>query len=132
MARIYNKESYGVDYQGSAQSVGFNPIRAVDLSNIEKQRTQNELANLKLSERTLNRTQSIESAQLKAQQIGESAIMTADQAQKKANMSTISGLMKLSGTFSNAYFKGQELQQQTKQFIYRARRRLCSQRCKFF
>ena len=100
MARIYNKEDYGVNYQGSAQSVGFNPIRAVDLSAREKQRTQDELKNLKLTEQTLNRTQSIESAQLKAQQVGESAIMKAEQAQQTANSATMKGLMSLSGTLA--------------------------------
>ena len=100
MARIYNKEDYGVGYQGSAQSVGFNPIKAVDLSAREKQRTQNELANLKLTEKTLNRTQSIESAQLKAQQVGESSIMKAEQAQQTANSATMKGLMSLSGTLA--------------------------------
>jgi hypothetical protein len=100
MARIYNPEEYKVAYQGSGQSVGFNPVRAVDLSAREKQRTQNELANLKLTEKTLNRTQSIESAQLKAQQVGESAIMKAEQAQQKANSATMKGLMSLSGTLA--------------------------------
>ena len=100
MARIYNPEEYKVAYQGSGQSVGFNPVRAVNLSAREKQRTQNELANLKLTEKTLNRTQSIESAQLKAQQVGESAIMKAEQAQQKANTATLKGLASLSGTLA--------------------------------
>ncbi len=100
MARIYNPEEYKVAYQGSGQSVGFNPIRAVNESAREKQRTQNELANLKLTEKTLNRTQSIESAQLKAQQVGEAAIMKAEQAQQKAKTATMKGLMSLSGTLA--------------------------------
>ena len=45
-ARIYNPESYGNNFH-SHQSRGFNPVSAIDRSNQEKQKAQQQLDNLR-------------------------------------------------------------------------------------
>ena len=108
MARIYNQKQYGDNFQGSLQSRGFNPVAAIDTSNQEKQRTQQQLNNLKREEQILNRDAALNNTVLKAQQAAERANF---QAQSK----TISGLLSLSQTALKAgqlYAQEQEANQQ--------------------
>ena len=108
MARIYNQQQYGEQFQGSAQSRGFNPVAAIDTSNQEKQRTQQQLNNLKREEQILNRDAALNNTVLRAQQAAERANF---QAQSK----TISGLLSLSQTALKAgqlYAQEQEANQQ--------------------
>jgi hypothetical protein len=104
MARIYDPNSkennYNSSYTGSARSVAFNPIRAVDLRAREEKRARDREQNLNLEAKTLKRTQTIENTNLRQMQSAETAILKAEQAQQKAKLDTIKGLTELSNTFA--------------------------------
>ena len=55
MARIYNQQNYQQGFQGSAQSAQFAPIRAVDLSEREKQRGREKVAEVEVMAKAANR-----------------------------------------------------------------------------
>lgn len=91
MARIYNPEQYGDNFEGSAQSRGFNPIAAIDTSTQEAERTRQKVENVNRQIQINKRDQTLEAAVLKAQQATERANMSAQQA-------TVRGLLALSQT----------------------------------
>lgn len=91
MARIYNPEQYGDNYQGSTQSRGFNPIAAVDTSNQERQRSKQQVANVNREIQIQQRDQQMESTVLKAQQGVAKANMS-------ATSTAVKGLLSLSQT----------------------------------
>ena len=91
MARIYNPEQYGDNYQGSTQSRGFNPIAAVDTSNQERQRSKQQVANVNREIQIQQRDQQMESTVLKAQQSVARANMS-------ATTTAVKGLLSLSQT----------------------------------
>ena len=91
MARIYNPEQYGDNYQGSTQSRGFNPIKAVDTSDQERQRSKQQVANVNREIQFQQRNHQMESTVLKAQQ-------SVDKANMSATSTAVQGLLSLSQT----------------------------------
>ena len=89
MARIYQSESYGDNFAGSAQSRGFNPVAAIDRSQQEKEKAKQAVDNINREIDILGRDQQTERVVLQAQQTGERAKM-------QANQAAIKGLLALS------------------------------------
>ena len=89
MARIYQSESYGDNFAGSAQSRGFNPVAAIDRSQQEKEKAKQAVENINREIDILGRDQQTERVVLAAQQTGERAKM-------QANQAAIKGLLALS------------------------------------
>ena len=89
MARIYQPESYGDNFAGSAQSRGFNPVAAIDRSQQERERAKQAVDNINREIDILGRDQQTERVVQAAQQSTERAIQT-------ANQQAIRGLLSLS------------------------------------
>tara|TARA_Y100001937_G_scaffold59496_1_gene81683 strand:+ start:13951 stop:16584 length:2634 start_codon:yes stop_codon:yes gene_type:complete len=89
MARIYQPESYGDNFAGSAQSRGFNPVAAIDRSQQERERAKQAVENINREIDILGRDQQTERVVQSAQQNTERAIQT-------ANQQAIKGLLSLS------------------------------------
>ena len=84
MAKKYNQQTYTGSYQGSARSIGFNPIKAIDTSKQFKQRTDERNRDLQTYSTYLKRHNTVVSSQLKA-----------DQAKSNANFAAFKGLLSL-------------------------------------
>ena len=84
MAKKYNQQTYTGSFQGSARSVGFKPITAIDTSKQFQQRTNERNRDLQTYSKYLKSHNAVASSQLKA-----------DQAQANANMNAFKGLLSL-------------------------------------
>ena len=84
MTRKYNQQTYTGSYQGSAQSLGFNPIKAVDTSKQFEQRTQERNRDLATYSNYLKRQNAVASSQL-----------AANKAKSNANFAALKGLTTL-------------------------------------
>lgn len=91
MARIYNQEQYGDQFQPRQQSRGFNPVQAADATSKEREKAQQAARDLETEYKSLTRQQSLDTGILRAQQ----GIQTARQ---QANNATLKGLLSLSST----------------------------------
>ena len=89
MARIYQPESYGDNFAGSAQSRGFNPVAAIDRSQQEREKAKQAVENINREIDILGRDQQTERVVLSGQQQTERAALT-------ANQQAIKGLLSLS------------------------------------
>ena len=77
MARIYNQENYQGLYEGSAKSVAFNPVKAVDLSQREKQRGQERIRDAQTMGRAAARQYELDKSRIAyegAQRMGQAKI----------------------------------------------------------
>ena len=92
----YRQQDYSGGFQGSAQSVGFNPIKAIDESKKYKQQTD-------------ARNQALDAEKATVQAFAKDAEnqLRAQQAQSTANFATIKGLATLSSTFADAWATNQ-------------------------
>ena len=109
MARIYESNfSEGNLFQGSQQSVGFNPVRAVDTSAQEKIKAQQAVANIKTLGDQYNRQHSVNQADLSAQRARTNAEMTS-----KAN--AVKGLLSLSQTALKGFAMADQMAKQRAQ-----------------
>ena len=91
MARIYNQEQDGDQFQPRQQSRGFNPVQAADATSKEREKAQQAARDLETEYKSLTRQQNLDTGILRAQQ----GIQTARQ---QANNATIKGLLSLSST----------------------------------
>ena len=98
MARIYNQEQYGDQFQPRQQSRGFNPVQAIDATSKERQKAQQAARDLETEYKSLSRQQGLDRGMLSAQQGIERAKMQAQHA-------TIKGLLSL----SQSAIKGMQL-----------------------
>ena len=85
MAKKYDQKTYTGLFQGRAQSLGFNPEKAIDTSKQFEQRTKERNRDLQTYSNYLKRENAVASSQLKA-----------DQAKSNANFAAFKGLLSLS------------------------------------
>ena len=91
MARIYNPEQYGDNFQGSIQSRGFNPVTAIDRSDQERQKAKQAVDNINREIDILGRDQQMEKT-------FQSASQNVENANRQATSTVIQGLLSLSKT----------------------------------
>lgn len=91
MARIYNPEQYGDNFQGSIQSRGFNPVTAIDRSDQERQKAKQAVDNINREIDILGRDQQME-------RTFQSASQNVENANRQATTTAIQGLLSLSKT----------------------------------
>lgn len=103
MARIYNPEPYGNQFQSSAQSRGFNPEAAIDRSGQEREKARQAVQNIQTEQQALGRVQQLERGQMALERSELSLQQGVERANMQARNSTINGLLKLSGSLANSY-----------------------------
>ena len=65
MARIYNQEQYQGNFNPVQQSRGFNPVIAVDATSKERQKAEQELADIATETKSLTRQQDLDTEHLR-------------------------------------------------------------------
>ncbi len=103
MARIYNPEPYGNQFQSSAQSRGFNPEAAIDRSGQEREKARQAIQNIATEQQALGRVQQLERGQMALERSELSLQQGVERANMQARNATINGLLKLSGSLANSY-----------------------------
>ena len=91
MARIYQQQQYGDQFQPRQQSRGFNPVQAIDATSKEKQKAQQALRDVETEMKATARQQTLDRGHLQAQHGIQRANMQASQA-------TMRGILQLSQT----------------------------------
>ena len=91
MARIYNPEQYGDNFQGSIQSRGFNPVSAIDRSKHERKKAQEAVDNINREIQILDRDQQME-------RTFQSSVQGVERANLQATSTAVTGLLSLSQT----------------------------------
>ena len=91
MARIYQPQDYGDNFQGAAQSRGFQAVQAVNRSNQEKQKAQQAIQNIDTEIKVLGRKQALESTEMQGQQAVE-------RSNQQGQAKVMQGIMSLSQT----------------------------------
>lgn len=91
MARIYNPEQYGDNFQGSIQSRGFNPVSAIDRSKHERKKAQEAVDNINREIKILDRDQQME-------RTFQSSVQGVERANLQATNTAVQGLLSLSQT----------------------------------
>jgi hypothetical protein len=101
MPRNYQPADQGGGFQGSQQSIGYDPVRAFDDSRVHKQRADEQIQNIRTLARGAGRQAQMDMATLQA-----------DQAAKNANWATLKGLLSLSSTAMSGYQEIQKVKAQ--------------------
>ena len=101
MAKKYNQQSYTGSYSGSAQSMGFNPVKVVDETKKYQQRTKELNQPLEAEAKHLQRSYAVQTAQL-----------SANKAKSDASFKAFQGLLSLTSSglkFADQMAKQNEL-----------------------
>ena len=108
MARIYNQQSYQGGYQGSAQSVGFNPVRALDGSQRERQKGQMAVDAVNATKTMQQRQHQIDASLLARQKEEGLAYMKLQASKQNQGFKNFQALLSLTQTGLATYGKMQQ------------------------
>lgn len=98
MARIYQSQNQQQGFQGSARSVGYQPVQGLDSTKRIQQETRDALTNLEYQARAASRDEKLAQEHLRQEGVRQDAALKIAQAESTGKFKMMEGLLSLSKT----------------------------------